>query len=489
MNELARPGWAEQPLRRRLTALVFLDVVGYARLVATNEDATLRAWLTLRHSVIEPQIAAWRGRIIDCAGDGIFGEFTSALEALHWAMEVQDAAGGYRFPDAPISLRIAVHLADVVEGPEGAVQGDGVNTTSRLQTYADAGGIIVSQAVADTVQGKTDATFIDLGLLKLKNIAYPVRAFRLGPPQGSRSPVRQWKRLYLVMVSTAVAIVFMLSAVVGWHVIQHYRAERLLAQGLAITCPIQPCAREWLAQRELFQQAINADPTLARPYAEAALTHTNFVFANLSNDIQEDMRIATNLATKAVALAPHQAYAQYAYGSALRADPSRLEDALATYLRVLSIEPNHILARANVGWVLILLGRPAEGEPYVQAALDAAPRHVLAPYWLDRIGLAELFLDRDGHGASFFRRAIAQQSDAEASIPSTLEFRVNLAAAMALNGEVDAARRLIRRLRSERPLLSVNDIWHCPCYPQTRSQPGVMKLLKGAALAGLFGAD
>ena len=485
MNELLRLDWTERPLRRRLAAIAFLDVVGYSRLMATNEEATLQAWAELRHNVIEPHVITWRGRIVDRAGDGIFAEFGSALEALHWAVNVQNATARQAQPSEPIKLQIAVHLADVIDGPDGEVQGDGVNIAARLQTYADAGGVIVSQAVVDAVQGKTDAVFADLGLLRLKNITQTVHAFRLSVAPAPKPPVPIWRRPARVALAVTALSMVLLTPVFGWRTGGREQAEALLQRGLAIKCPAYPCAREWLDKRALFQQAIAVDPNFARPYAEATLTYTNFVAARLSVNAKEDLRIAADLATRAVALAPDQAFAHSARAAVLRQDPDKLEQALAAYLRVLSIDPSHTLARANTGWLLLLLGRPVEAEPYLQAALEAEPKNADVPVWLNRMGLAELFLDRYESSAEFFRRAIAMQSPTTSMGDIGIERAINHASALALDGDLDAARQAIERLRLQYPSLSMNNIWSCVCSNAPRFIAGIEKLRKGAALAGV----
>ena len=489
MNELLRLDGTERPLRRRLAAIAFLDVVGYARMMALNEEGTLHAWSELRHSVIEPRVITWRGRIVDRAGDGIFAEFGSALEALHWAVDVQSAAERHHQDAEPIRVRIALHLADVIDGSDGEVQGDGVNTVARLQNHAEAGGVIVSQTVVDAVQGKTDAVFADLGLLNLRNLAFPIHAFRLSVAPASLVQASRWRRLAPCMIGAAAIVLVGLAPAVNWRTAPREQAERLLQQSLAIKCPAFPCGREWLAQLGFFHQAIAADPTFARPYAEAAVTYANFVSSRLSVDPKEDLKNAAALATRAVALAPDQAFAHNARAAVLRQDPDRLEEALAALFRVLSIEPNRTVSRANAGWLLLLLGRPAEAEPYLQAALEAEPKNVSAPAWLNRMGLAELFLDREGHGAAFFQRAIAQQSDAEAMSDVGLERTINLAAALALNGDVEEGRQLVERLRLQYPSLSASNIWTCACSHAPRFKASMQKLREGASLVGLTKAD
>ena len=487
MNELLRLDWTERPLRRRLAAIAFLDVVGYSRLVALDEEATLQAWADLRHAVIEPQVISWRGRIVDRAGDGIFAEFGSALEALHWAVNVQNAAEKHVQAGEPIKLRIAVHLADVLDGPDGEVQGDGVNVTARLQTYADAGGVIVSQAVVDAVQGKTDAVFTDLGLLKLKNITQTVHAYRLSTASAS-CPLASARRRRAARIGLAVAVLSLsvLTPVFGWwHTGPGPReqSERLLQRGLAIKCPVFPCGREWLDKRSLFTQAIAVDPTFARPYAEAAVIYANILSSRMSTNTAEDFRLGADLAMHAVALAPDQAFAHNARASVLRQNPDRLEEALSAYLRVLSIDPTHVYARANAGWMLLLLGRPAELESYVQAALDADPENTSASAWLNRMGLAELFLDHNANAVQYFTQAISRQSSMDDMSDVGLERTINLAAAKALSGDVDGGQHVIERLRLRYPTLSVNNIWTCVCSHKPRFLEGMARLRRGAVLA------
>lgn len=520
MSEPIRSIRPEDRLPRRLAAIAFLDVADYSRLMGADEEATLRTWSALRHEVIEPRVAARRGRVVNSAGDGLFVEFHSALDAFRWAVEAQAAiASRARGPTphgpAPMRVRVALHLGDVIDGPGGEVYGDGVNTAARLQTHAEPGGIVVSQAVMNEVLGKADAVFSDLGELRLKNIARPVRAYRLravglastqaGPAAGSAARARAWrasKRGFAWAAAPAALALLLLPALPGQRgtpapdaataapappPTPRERAERLLREGRAIGCPEHPCPREWLAARSLFERAIAADPDYAPPYARAAFTHTNFVAAGLSLNVKEDLRAAERLATQAVALAPGEAYAHEARAAVLRQDPERLEDALAAYSRSLAIEPKQPSVRANAGWMLVLLGRAAEAEPFLQAALAEAPDHERAPAWLTYLGLAELFLDREGHGAARFRQALARQSRGGAAGDVALQRGLNLAAALALGGEVEEARRLVDDLRRQHPALSVRTLtlWDCRCSREPGFVAGLQKLRRGLVLAGV----
>ena len=473
---------------RRLAAIAFLDVVEYSRLMGVSEDGTLRNWSDLRAQIIEPRITYWRGRIASRIGDGIFVEFGSALDALQWAVDVQRVVNRPDIGGDQIRLRIALHLADVIDEPDGEVMGDGVNVAARLQAFAHPGGIIASQSLVDAVAGKTDAEFSNLGQLHLKNIARPVHAYRLQLRARPRARhLRCWApRIAAPVIALATLAAILLSPALNLRADPHRQAERFLQQGLDLQCEASPCPRTWLAKRAFYEKAIAADPAFARPYAEAALTYTYFVSTNTSVDPQEDLREAARLATHAVALAPDQGYAYAARAAVLRQNPDKIESALFDYTRAISLDPALVMARANAGWMLILLGRTAEAPPYLQAALDAAPNHVFAPAWLTYLGLADLFLDRPGHGAEFFRRALAMQPPGPVGWQHRVERTIALASAEALDGDLEDARKIIRLLRLEHPTLSTNNIlWNCDCSRNPVFLAGVGKLRQGAALAGV----
>lgn len=546
MAEVLRVDRSDAPLQRRLAAVAFLDVVGYSRLMGGDDETTLREWLAVQCTVIEPRVMAWRGRVVSRSGDGMFVEFRSVLDAFRWAVDVQNAAVLRVQAGSQIQLRIALHLGDVMDSADGEVLGDGVNTAARLQSYAKPGGVVVSQAVANEVLGKTNAVFSDLGTLHLRNIARPVRAFQLNAVEvlprgrhghwfkGKAGPVgpapvtgaAEWLRLLTrpyafsrglirsmpkaakralalgVGLGGAAALVALLAgfvvqygppqvgtavAAVFWRgssPAPRDEATRLFTQGRAIVCSY-PCPREWLAARALFEQAIAADPDYALPYAAAAFTYTNFVTSNLSLNKNEDLHVAERLATRAAALAPDQALAHEARGAVLRQNPDRLEDALAAYLRSLAIDPNQSSVRANAGWMLVLLGRPLEAEPYLRAAIAAEPNHPRVSAWLTYLGLAELFSNHEGHGANSFSRALALQKPGAAAADISLQRSLNLAAALALNGAVDEARLIIDRLRSQNPTLSTGTLMNCDCSHNPGFLAGYKALRRGAILAGV----
>src|SRR6516162_9154396 len=168
---------------RRLAAILAADVAGYSRLIGEDEEGTLNRLRSIRTDVIDPKIAQYRGRIVKTTGDGLLGEFASVVDALRCATEIQNAMierNSEIAADKRIEFRIGVHQGDIVV-EDGDIFGDGVNVAARLEGLAEPGGICVSARVQEDAAGKLDLTFEDLGEQNLKNIARPVRVYRVWP--------------------------------------------------------------------------------------------------------------------------------------------------------------------------------------------------------------------------------------------------------------------------------------------------------------------
>src|SRR5437868_4553573 len=164
---------------RRLAAILAADVAGYSRLMGADEEGTLERLKALRRDLIDPTIAEHRGRIVKTTGDGMLVEFASVVDAVRCAVAVQRATVAQEAPlpqEQRIEFRIGINLGDiVVEGDD--ILGDGVNIAARLETIAAPGGICLSLAAFDQVEGKIAAAVTDLGHRQLKNIARPVHVF------------------------------------------------------------------------------------------------------------------------------------------------------------------------------------------------------------------------------------------------------------------------------------------------------------------------
>jgi adenylate cyclase len=178
---------AGQGVERRLAAVMVIDVVGYSRLVETNESAALKAVKAIKESILEPLLARHRGRIVKSMGDGLIAEFASAVASVACARDIQRMSAHLRdATEHQIALRIGVNLGDVVV-EEGDLFGDGVNIAARLEALCPPGGVLISGAVHDHLVGKLDATFTFLGEQRLKNIARPVRTYLLSQ-EGASPP-------------------------------------------------------------------------------------------------------------------------------------------------------------------------------------------------------------------------------------------------------------------------------------------------------------
>jgi TolB-like protein/class 3 adenylate cyclase/cytochrome c-type biogenesis protein CcmH/NrfG len=205
----------ESTVERRLAAIVATDVVGYSRLIEADEEGTLARLTELRCSVIDPAVARHRGRIVKTTGDGLLIEFASVVEAVRCAAEIRDEVSRRcELEDAErqIRLRIGVNLGDVVV-ESGDIFGDGVNIAARLEGIAEPNSIYLSQAARDQLEGKLQVGLEDLGERHLKNIARPVRVYRvrdaLAPGARLRptATARGRRTLALAAVSAAVLMI------------------------------------------------------------------------------------------------------------------------------------------------------------------------------------------------------------------------------------------------------------------------------------------
>ena len=204
------------PITRRLAAIVIADVVGYARLMERDEAGTHAGLRDVRDNIVDPKIAEYGGRIVKTAGDGMVLEFPSASAALNCAVEVQRAMGHrnlYVAADAKLEFRIGINLGDIlIDGDD--IAGDGVNVAARLETLAEPGGICVGSNVYEQVHEDLGFGFVDLGEQQVKNIARPIRVFRVtlgeGPAAGQAPKKlfggKHWARNAAIAAVLAIAV-------------------------------------------------------------------------------------------------------------------------------------------------------------------------------------------------------------------------------------------------------------------------------------------
>src|SRR5439155_21777489 len=175
-------GTMKQPVERRLAAILAADVAGYSRLMGADEAGTAQE-LRDHRSAADPLVAHHGGRIVKTTGDGVLIEFGSVVGAVQCAVGLQKllAERNVGTPgERRMEWRIGIHLGDVlVEGDD--ILGDGVNIAARLEGIAEPGGICISEDAFRQVRGRIEAEFADIGEQSLKNIARPLRVYRIGP--------------------------------------------------------------------------------------------------------------------------------------------------------------------------------------------------------------------------------------------------------------------------------------------------------------------
>jgi adenylate cyclase len=199
--------------KRKLAAILHADVVGFSRLMGEDEAGTHQALGKLRRAV-DPLIAAHGGRIVGTAGDSLLADFSSVVDALSCAVEMQRTAHAVNDPIPPdrrLQLRIGVNLGDVIVDGDN-IFGDGVNIAARLEALAQPGTVCISQTVYEHVRNKLDLDYRPLGSHRVKNIAEPVRAYAVGVPAAAPRPRR--RRRPLATVAAAAALVA--AGLVAW---------------------------------------------------------------------------------------------------------------------------------------------------------------------------------------------------------------------------------------------------------------------------------
>ena len=253
-----------QVVERKLAVIFAADIAEYSRLMGLDEIGTLRRLQAYR-AILDRLIAAHRGRIFNTAGDSFVADFASAVDAVGCAVAVQDAIekeNEGRPAGEQMRFRIGIHLGDVlVEGQN--LFGDGVNIAARLEALAEPGGICLSGAVRDQIGSRLPIGLTSLGEQQVKNIAEPVRAFKVGGGPGRKSALslcRRWATIRAVMLVPAVLALIAITGAAWW-----------LWPG-----------------RNSEPRPLQAESTSAQPYSAPRLSIVVLPFANLSNDPQQE---------------------------------------------------------------------------------------------------------------------------------------------------------------------------------------------------------
>jgi len=236
---------AEQGFKRKLTAILSADVVGYSRLMEDNEEATIKT-LNLFRDLLSDLIQQHRGRLVDMTGDNLMAEFSSVVDAVKCAVEMQKEMSE-RNADLPYKqrmlFRIGINLGDIVEEDE-RIYGDGVNIAARLEGLAEAGGICISRTTYDQVKKKLELGYEYLGEHNVKNIAEPVHAYKILMEPEAVGKIIGEKRKEKRRMTLAVVIVLLLTAggFTGWYLYieQAKRIEPASIEAMKLPLPEKP---------------------------------------------------------------------------------------------------------------------------------------------------------------------------------------------------------------------------------------------------------
>ena len=284
-RSLVEGAMADRSSRRKLAAILSADAVGYSRLMAANEAATVETLKAYR-DIIARLVARRGGRVVNAPGDALLAEFPSAVEAVQAAIEIQQSVEGHNIEleaDRRMQFRIGVNLGDVIEEADGTIYGDGVNIAARMEALAEGGGVCISSTVYDAVEGKLALGFDFLGEHQVKNIAKPVRVYRVRaeskPPSARSRPKRrmQWQ----IAVPAVALILLLLGAAGAWRWssprfrrylkklrLQSYRSRTLAAIPSGTVLPME-------SPRTSLQTCRSPKTCLSSPGIRRKLTRAN----------------------------------------------------------------------------------------------------------------------------------------------------------------------------------------------------------------------
>jgi len=257
-------------VERRLAAILAADVVGYSRLMATDEAGTHAHLKALRRELIEPRIAAHHGRTVKLMGDGALVEFASVVDAVQCAVEIQRVVAERETDvaeDQRIRFRVGINLGDVIiEGDD--IYGDGVNIAARLEGLAEPGGIVISGTAFDHARSKAQAGFRFLGRQQVKNIPEPVRAYQVlldpnavGTGIDDEAPVAPSRWRWPAMAAASVAVIAVMSGFGAWLWLSDKPASVVgLAQADQRSIAVLPFENmSGSAEQEYFSDGISED--------------------------------------------------------------------------------------------------------------------------------------------------------------------------------------------------------------------------------------
>ena len=235
----------QEGFKRKLTAILSADVVGYSRLMDDNEEATVRT-LNIYRDSMKALIQQHRGRVVDATGDNLLAEFTSVVDALNCSVKIQselDERNTDLSSERRMEFRIGVNVGDVIE-EEDRIYGDGVNIAARVEALAEGGGICITGRAYDHVKNKLEFGYQYLGKHRVKNIPEPVRVYKIlmepeaaGKVLGEKRKTKRW-----IALATVIVLLIGVGGLAGWYLYlkQSKRIDPASLDRMAYTLPDKP---------------------------------------------------------------------------------------------------------------------------------------------------------------------------------------------------------------------------------------------------------
>ena len=465
-------------VERRLAA----DVAGSCRLIGIDEEGTLARLKALRRTIFDPKIAEHHGRVVKNTEDGAIAEFASVVDAVRCADEIQRGMAEQNIDvpqDKQIELRIGIHVGDIII-EENDIFGDGVNIAVRLEGIAEPGGISISDDARRQIRGKVDVTFEDLGSQSLKNIAEPMRVWRV--PYGRAVPAvpNRWpvdETLALPNKPSIAVLPFtnlssdpeqeyfadgMVDDIIT--ALSHFKALFVIARNSSFTykgraVDVKQVGRELgVRSRQandealrLFKRAIELDPDFASAYGRAAhcyaIARANGWISATPNEIAE----VTRLAQRAVELGEDDAIALATGGWALVYVVRDLEGGAGLIDRALVLNSNLAEAWSFGGWVKNWLGEPELAIERFARAMRLSPLDPSLLRMPSGTAHAHFFLGGYDEAASWAAMALQDNPDYQPGLRIA-------AASNAMAGRPEQAHKAVARLRLLNPTLRVSTL-------------------------------
>lgn len=483
---------AEHRIERRLAAILAADIAGYSRLMSTDEEGTSRHLKKAhRKELIDPKITEHRGRIVKTTGDRMLVEFASVVDTVRCAVDVQRAMIERNVPvPSRIEFRIVINVGDTM-GDAGDIYGDGVNVAARLEALADPGGVYVSRVVHDQVRDKLGFDFEDMGEREMKNIARPVRVYRvrMRPPTVADEPAPVLDRPSVAVLpfsnmsgdpsqeffadGVVEDVTTLLSRLPGFFVIARNsaftykgRAARAWAKWYYIT------PESFVEVEALARRAIQLQPDYGPAHAILAAALAFGAYVAFCNDFLSMRREGFAEARRAVDLdgdnpdvllsagAAHYFLGLFKKSHGLRA-------------RAVELNPNGAMASAMCGLMVAINGRPDEGIALIDRAMRLSPRDPQTYLLHNWLGFCHLLAGR-------FDDAIHWCERSSQAKPRYFESWANMAAAFGERGHLEEAARALRKARELVPRLSL------AIYRRPRAEGTLWpKLIEGLRKAGM----